>query len=94
MALSYPGAPPTDVDELLARAKAAGAMIPAPPEQHPRGYCGYFVDLDGHLWELLGDPGFVADRGVDAVLIEVCHAWDRSMVTNDPEAIGSYMRED
>lgn len=28
------------------------------------------------------------------VLIDVAHAWDRAMVTNDPEAIGLFMADD
>ena len=92
--LGYPAGSPAEVDEILARAKAAGAIIPAPPEEHPWGYAGYFVDLDGHVWELLGDPDFAEDGSAESEIIEVCHAWDRSMVTNDPDAIGAYMTDD
>ena len=31
------------------------------------------------------------DISVNEELIGVAHAWDRAMVTNDPEAIGAYM---
>jgi ketosteroid isomerase-like protein len=31
---------------------------------------------------------------VEEEVIGVAHAWDRAMVTNDPEAIGEYMAED
>ena len=31
---------------------------------------------------------------VDEELIEVARAWDRAMVTNDPDAIGAYMADD
>src|SRR5688500_7612424 len=34
------------------------------------------------------------DRRVEEELIGVAHAWDRAMVTNDPEAIGAYMADD
>src|SRR5206468_5363226 len=44
----------TDVDELLGKAKAAGASI-TPPHERPWGiYSGYFRDLDRHLWESSG----------------------------------------
>jgi catechol 2,3-dioxygenase-like lactoylglutathione lyase family enzyme len=46
----------TDVDELLAKAEAAGATI-TPPHERPWGiYSGYFRDLDGHLWEVIWHP--------------------------------------
>ena len=45
------------VDELLANAAAAGAQI-TPPHDRPWGiYSGYFRDLDGHLWEIIWNPG-------------------------------------
>jgi ketosteroid isomerase-like protein len=34
------------------------------------------------------------DSRVEEELIGVAHAWDSAMVTNDPEAIGSYMADD
>ena len=47
----------TDVDELLGKAEAAGASI-TPPHERPWGiYSGYFRDLDGHLWEVIWNPG-------------------------------------
>ena len=43
----------SDVDALLARARAAGAIV-TPPYDRPWGiYSGYFRDLDGHLWEVI-----------------------------------------
>ena len=43
-----------DVDALLVRAEAAGAMLTGPPHDRPWGiYSGYFRDLDGHLWEII-----------------------------------------
>ncbi len=32
--------------------------------------------------------------GVEEELVSVAHAWDRAMVANDPEAIGTYMADD
>jgi uncharacterized protein len=47
----------SDVDELLAKAEAAGASV-TPPHERPWGiYSGYFRDLDGHLWEVIWNPG-------------------------------------
>ena len=43
-----------DVDAVLAKAKAAGARLTAEPHERPWGiYSGYFLDLDGHLWEII-----------------------------------------
>lgn len=45
------------VDELLARAKAAGATLTDRPHDRPWGiYSGYFRDPDGHLWEIMWNP--------------------------------------
>lgn len=45
------------VEELLERAKRAGATITEPPRDRPWGiYSGYFQDLDGHLWEIIWNP--------------------------------------
>ena len=46
-----------DVDALLARAASAGAAV-KPANERPWGiYSGYFRDLDGHLWEVVWNPG-------------------------------------
>ncbi|TMI84524.1 MAG: hypothetical protein E6H04_01205 [Bacillati bacterium ANGP1] len=45
------------VDELLRRAEAAGATLTDKPHSRPWGiYSGYFLDLDGNLWEILWNP--------------------------------------
>lgn len=42
-----------EVDELMARAVAAGARLVKPPQEvFWGGYSGYFQDTEGHLWEL------------------------------------------
>jgi catechol 2,3-dioxygenase-like lactoylglutathione lyase family enzyme len=47
-----------DVDAVLAAAQAAGATLTEEPRERPWGiYSGYFRDLDGHLWEILWNPG-------------------------------------
>jgi predicted lactoylglutathione lyase len=42
-----------EVDSLIARATAAGARVPHPPEDHGFMYDQGFEDLDGHLWNLV-----------------------------------------
>jgi catechol 2,3-dioxygenase-like lactoylglutathione lyase family enzyme len=50
-----------DVDRILERAAAAGAVV-TPPHDRPWGiYSGYFRDPDGHLWEIIWNPGGTAD---------------------------------
>jgi predicted lactoylglutathione lyase len=50
------------VDELLQRAERAGATITVKPHDRPWGiYAGYFKDLDGHLWEVIWNPGIEVD---------------------------------
>jgi catechol 2,3-dioxygenase-like lactoylglutathione lyase family enzyme len=47
----------SSVDELLARAEAAGATVIGIPYDRPWGiYSGYFHDPDGHLWEVIWNP--------------------------------------
>jgi uncharacterized protein len=51
-----------DVDEVLARAEAAGATLTEEPHDRPWGiYSGYFRDLDGHLWEIIWNPRRAGD---------------------------------
>lgn len=42
-----------ELDNLIARASAAGARIPHPPEDHGFMVDQGFEDLDGHLWNLV-----------------------------------------
>jgi len=45
------------VDRILQQAAAAGTVV-TPPHDRPWGiYSGYFRDLDGHLWEIIWNPG-------------------------------------
>ncbi|MDR9439829.1 MAG: VOC family protein, partial [Halomonas sp.] len=32
------------------------------------GYSGYFADPDGHLWEVVHNPGFPIDAGGNTLL--------------------------
>lgn len=48
------------VDEIIRKAKAAGAATPIPPQDHGFMYQHGFEDLDGHLWEVMYmDPAAV-----------------------------------
>ena len=40
------------VDDLVAKALAAGGTAPRPPQDHGFMYGHGFQDLDGHIWEL------------------------------------------
>jgi uncharacterized protein len=47
----------TEVDEVLAQARKAGAtLVKAAHETFYGGYAGYFQDPDGHLWEVAFNP--------------------------------------
>jgi len=50
---------PAEVDDIMAAAASAGAVVtcPARPTFYG-GYAGYFADPDGHLWEIAHNPGF------------------------------------
>lgn len=41
------------VDEIVSRAKAAGAAVPNTPQDHGFMYSHGFDDLDGHIWEVV-----------------------------------------
>lgn len=41
-----------EVDDLVAKARAAGAAIPREPQDHGFMYQHGYEDLDGHIWEL------------------------------------------
>lgn len=49
---------PAEVDAAMAQATAAGATVikPAQPTFYG-GYTGYFQDPDGHVWEIVFNPG-------------------------------------
>jgi uncharacterized protein len=47
------------VDQMMARAEAAGARILTPPvDRFWGGYSGYFADPDGYPWEVAWGPDF------------------------------------
>lgn len=52
-----------EVDLLLKQAKAAGATITDEPHDRAWGiYSGYFMDLDGHLWEVIWNPEMSSEK--------------------------------
>jgi predicted lactoylglutathione lyase len=57
--LAWNCATPEEVDAAFARAVAAGAKPLRQPEKTDYGgYRGYFLDPDGHAWEVVQAPGF------------------------------------
>lgn len=46
-----------EVEEVLKQAQAAGGTITKPAQDvFWGGYCGYFTDPDGHIWEVAWNP--------------------------------------
>ena len=56
-ALAHNVASEAEVDETLAQALSAGALLTKPAQKASwGGYSGYFKDPDGHLWEVAHNP--------------------------------------
>lgn len=50
----------SEVDQVMRQAADAGAVVVKPPQDtFWGGYAGYFQDPDGHLWEVVWNPGLV-----------------------------------
>lgn len=50
-----------EVDQVMVQAENAGAkIVKKPQDTFYGGYAGYFQDPDGHLWEVVWNPGFDA----------------------------------
>jgi catechol 2,3-dioxygenase-like lactoylglutathione lyase family enzyme len=50
------------VDNVMARARLAGAEIVKPPQEtFYGGYAGYFRDPDGHVWEAVWNPAAIPE---------------------------------
>jgi predicted lactoylglutathione lyase len=48
-----------EVDDVLAAAERAGAVVTRPAtETFYGGYAAWFADPDGHIWEVAHNPGF------------------------------------
>jgi len=64
-----------EVDELLARAKAAGGRVEKPAGPAPwGGRTGCFADPDGHLWEVVFNDGMPMDA-MGNVFLEPPGVW-------------------
>jgi uncharacterized protein len=49
-----------EVDEVMDQARSAGAtIVKSAQDTFYGGYAGYFQDPDGHLWEIVWNPGLV-----------------------------------
>ena len=49
-----------EVDDIMETARHAGASIVKPAQNtFYGGYAGYFQDPDGHLWEIVWNPGML-----------------------------------
>jgi predicted lactoylglutathione lyase len=47
-----------EVDDVLEHAaKVGGRIVKTAHDTHYGGYCGYFADPDGHIWEVVVAPG-------------------------------------
>jgi hypothetical protein len=56
----------SEVDALLAQARAAGATLTDEAHERPWGiYSGYFRDPDGHLWEIIWNSRQASPPAVD-----------------------------
>jgi catechol 2,3-dioxygenase-like lactoylglutathione lyase family enzyme len=52
-----------EVDQVMAQAAAAGAVIVKPAQDTSwGGYAGYFQDPDAHLWEVAWNPHWVVAK--------------------------------
>ena len=52
-----------EVDEVMAQATRAGAVVIKPAhDTFWGGYAGYFQDPDGHLWEVVWNPQWVVQE--------------------------------
>jgi len=62
VALAWNVASEGEVDEALSQAVASGGRLVKPGQKvFWGGYCGYFADPDGHLWEVAYNPFFPLD---------------------------------
>ncbi len=53
-----------EVDQIMQQAIKAGATLVKPAQDtFYGGYAGYFADPDGHLWEVVWNPGFGVPPG-------------------------------
>jgi uncharacterized protein len=55
--LSYFTVSREEVDTILGKAEIAGGVLTGTARDQPWGYAGFFKDPDGHLWEIMYNPG-------------------------------------
>lgn len=61
MTLGHNVSSKAEVDDVMAKATSAGAAIVKPAhDAFWGGYSGYFLDPDGHLWEVVWNPQWSA----------------------------------
>ena len=61
MSLGHNVSSPDEVDAIMSRAALAGATVTKPAQTtFYGGYAGYFQDPDGHLWEIVFNPGLAS----------------------------------
>jgi uncharacterized protein len=68
IALAYIARSPEDVPRVLDKAASLGATIVKPATQNAWGIAGYFRDLDGHLFEVIYEEGWIFDQLDDLVV--------------------------
>ncbi len=68
MALGYIARQPDDVPRVLEKAAALGAVLVKPATKNAWGVAGYFLDLDGHLFEVLYEDGWIFDQNDNLVV--------------------------
>lgn len=62
LSLGHNVASKAEVDDVMAQAERAGAVIVKPAgDTFWGGYAGYFQDPDGHLWEIVWNPQFAIE---------------------------------
>jgi catechol 2,3-dioxygenase-like lactoylglutathione lyase family enzyme len=62
LSLGHNVASKAEVDDVMAQAERAGAVIAKPAgDTFWGGYAGYFQDPDGHLWEIVWNPQFAIE---------------------------------
>ncbi len=68
MTLGHNVASKSQVDEIMAKAQAAGANIVKPAhDTFWGGYSGYFQDPDGHVWEVVWNPQWLEEPAIGSL---------------------------
>ncbi|GIG56863.1 glyoxalase [Longispora fulva] len=67
-ALAYVARSADEVYRVMARTEELGATVTRPAGANAWGHSGYFTDLDGHLFEVLYEDGWIFDSDDNLVL--------------------------